>query len=384
MDFHSLYAAFEIHPSKKGASTHISQMTDELANSRSPELVCAILGDEVNNVREGIHYELFDRQVEHYLDRGSQFSAWLKEILRKHGNFEIAQFRDIWSGMPVLESKKAWLTIFEVNGFPSIELPYRYPDLSRDTLKKIRTLEMYCLTETDLIICPSYTIKNFLLSLGIMESKIEVITNGATIPENIIKPPDDLPGRYILYFGALQLWQGIDTMIKAFRYLSDMDDLNLVICSSQREKFSKPYFKLAEEWGISDRIQWRYRLEENELNSVIQGSLFTIAPLKDTTRNIVQGCSPLKIFESMANGKPVLASDIPPVREIITDGFDGHLVRPDRPSDLSRMIRFMVDYPDITTSLGIHARETIKNKFLWKDIKLRLQHLYLRHSVYAA
>ena len=86
----------------------------------------------------------------------------------------------------------------------------------------------------------------------------------------------------------------------------------------------------------------------------------------------------------MAKGIPVLASDIPVVREIITDGYDGCLVRPDRHSELSRMIRRMVDYPEQTRLLGENARRTILNKFLWSDIKLKLSGLYNRQKVSAA
>ncbi len=383
MSFHSLYAAFEIHPSAKGASTHIGHMIDALASSISPVLVCTLQGEEINNNDPRIGYRFFGEQVEHYLDRGSRYSASLRDILKATRPFEFAPYRAIWSGLPVLESGKSWMNIFEVNGFPSIELPYRYPDLGKETLRKIKELEMHCLLRSDLIICPSLTIKNFIVSLGIEESRIRVIPNGAE-PPAVTVPVPGLPENFILYFGALQLWQGIDTLIKAFRLVSDIKDTHLVICSSQREKFSKPYIKLAEDCGVIDRIQWHHQLDKERLGYVIDRSLFTVAPLKETSRNILQGCSPLKIFESMVQARAVVASDLPVVREILTRGYDGHLVRPDRPSELSRGMLKLLDDPDYAARLGRNAMDTVNAGYSWTTLKNRLIQLYRHHKLFAA
>lgn len=383
MHFISLYAAFEVYPSRKGASTHMDHMTEVLARSAPPLLCCTLEGEEMSVFDRHISYRRYTSSEIHYLDRGRNFSSWLSAQLKNERPFEIAQFRDIWSGLPILESRSAWLTVYEANGFPSIELPYRFPDISATTLKKIRSLEMYCLSESDIIICPSQTIKNFILSLGLRESKIHVIPNGAVIPEASLKP-QDLPENYILYFGAVQPWQGIDTLIRAFKNLQDMENLYLLICSAQREKYSRPYRKLGEQAGLAGKIRWFHLLDTGELNPIIEHSLFTVAPLKETARNTVQGCSPLKIFESMALGRTVLASDIPPVREIITDGYDGLLVRPDRPTELSRKIRMLVDFPRLAGQLGSQARQTIQKNFLWENSKTRLSQLFNTNRADAA
>ena len=375
MIFNSFYSAFELYPSRKGASTHIDHIVNALSNAFSPTLVCCIDSGEIPPSDPRIHYARFNQIIPHYLDRGREFSSFVNGILKSAPPFGIAQFRDIWSGLPVIKSAKAHVKVFEVNGLPSVELPYRYPDLGSDTLRKLRTVEMYCLEGSDLVICPSKIIRNFLKSLGIQDEKIHVFSNGAVIPQLTYKL-DSLPQRYITYFGALQHWQGLDVLIKAFNFLKDYNDIELVICSSQREKFSQPYLNLVGQLGLDCKIKWYYLLGKDELNSVIQNSLFTVAPLRETKRNTVQGCSPVKIFESMANGKAVIASDLPVVREIITDGIDGKLVRPDRPSELARAIRMLVDYPELTNNLGENARKTIIKKYQWDQIEKRLNDFY--------
>ena len=44
--------------------------------------------------------------------------------------------------------------------------------------------------------------------------------------------PVDAPDKYLLYFGALQSWQGVDVLLRSFARLRDLEDLYLVICAS--------------------------------------------------------------------------------------------------------------------------------------------------------
>ena len=78
----------------------------------------------------------------------------------------------------------------------------------------------------------------------------------------------------------------------------------------------------------------------------------------------------------MACGVPVVASDIPVVREIITENHDGKLVRPDRPAELSRSLRFIIDYPEYAAKIKENALKTIKSKFMWEQKKKELFDIY--------
>jgi glycosyltransferase involved in cell wall biosynthesis len=78
----------------------------------------------------------------------------------------------------------------------------------------------------------------------------------------------------------------------------------------------------------------------------------------------------------MAAGVPVVASDIPAIREIISDGIDGKLVRADRPSELARAIRVLLEYPEELRRLGDNARRKIEKQFTWGQATDKLQEIY--------
>ena len=203
-----------------------------------------------------------------------------------------------------------------------------------------------------------------------------MIPNGADLLD--IPPlPFQAPSRYILYFGALQRWQGIETLLRAFARLVDIPDLYLVICASTRERTSRLHRKLAARLGIDERIIWRYELRNEELVPWGAHAALTVAPLSECARNLDQGCAPLKILESMALGVPVVASNLPVTREIMGDGVGGQLIRADRPSELARTIRLLLDSPEELRALGESGRRRIEEKFTWSRSCALLHELYL-------
>lgn len=377
MEFKSLYAAFDLYPSAKGAATHIHQMSKALFGHFGSGYLY-VLGNErlpIYQNEENIEIYRFNQAIENYLERAETFGISLAEFIQNKKRVELVHFRDIWSGLALLGQNRRYKTVFEINSLMSIELPYRYPHLSKSVLQKIREIELFCIETSDAIICPSHSIKNNLGNLGAQSDKITVITNGAE-PDASFSEVENIPEFYILYFGALQYWQGVDDLIKAFAGLKDYQELKLVICSSNRPAIAKPYKKLAEKSGVSSSIIWKYQLPKEELNTWIKNAKFTIAPMKETERNLLQGFSPLKVFESMALGIPVVASNLESIHEIITDKENGRLVRPERPAELSRVMRFLLDYPDYTIKLGEKARETVKKKFTWEQKIKELSEIY--------
>ena len=340
-----------------------------------------VLGDESLPVyqREGdVEIIRCNPTAENLLERSLQFSRQLARLVAgQRDSLEICHFRDPWSGVPVLENRApGCVAVYEINGLPSIELPYRYPNVAPETLRKIRAAEQFCWSEADAIITPSRTMRENLIALGVTPEKISVVPNGAE-PKDKPPTPADAPQRYVMYFGALQRWQGVDNLLRAMSRLADLDDLWLVVCSSTHQRQSKVLRKLAEKLGVADRTLWFFGLDEEELAPWRANALLTVAPLTDCSRNIEQGCCPLKILESMAAGVPVVATDLPSVREIVTNRVDGWLVRPDRPSELAMAIRLMIEYPDRLRNMGEAARRRIEECFTWEESLARLSATYV-------
>lgn len=374
----SLYAAFDVYPSAKGAARHIQHMASTLFRFTHGGMLYVMGNEDLPAYQEeenNIIIKRYYQAIPNYLERAHAYSWYLKKEIERNSQLEICHFRDVWSGLAILQKERSYKTIYEVNGLYSIELPYRYPDLSRATLAKVRKLELKCMQESDRIITPSHTTKLNLAHMGIDPTKITVIPNGADQPI-YPKASPFIQNPYIIYFGALQPWQGVDVLLKAMQGLQDYPELRLVICSSSKARFIKAYKKLADKLGILDKVIWLYQLPQEVLNMWIRSALISVAPLKETERNLKQGCSPLKIFESMACGTAVLASDLPVVREVITNHKNGKLVRPDRPAVLSRGIRYLLEEEAERKRLAQNGQKHVLENYSWPTLTGKLMDLY--------
>jgi len=372
----ALYASFDRFPSRKGSAVHIDRFARALFAHAGGGLLYVLGGDGLPPYQREDEVEIvrFSRPTDNYLERALAFSARLEALLDQDGgSLRLAHFRDPWSGMAVVQRELA--TVYEVNGLPSVELPYLHPGIPRGTLERIAEVEQRCLDAADAVVAPSPVIAAALERRGVATDRIHVISNGADLAPPTPRPAG-APARYLLYFGALQPWQGLDTALRALARLTDLEDLELVVCASVHRRKAKPYRKLAARLGVEHRVRWHFALPEDQLAPWREHAVASLAPLRDCSRNVAQGCAPLKVLESMASGVPVLASDLPVVRDLVDDGEQGLLVAPDRPGELARAVRTLLDFPDRATAMGKAGRARVAERFSWEASVAALADLY--------
>jgi len=368
---------------------HIGEWADELFAVAGTGVLHVLGGDDLPAFQrddEGgrvIETVRFVDQVPNLLDRTEQYSRQLAAVTHEHlGSLELVHVRDPWSARGVLAAAaragrdRPFRFVYEVNGLPSIELPYTFPALSPATLDKVRDLERRALAEADAVATPSRVLAARLVRLGVPAERITVIPNGARLPGARPPRPADAPDRYLVYVGALQRWQGVDTLLAALARLADVDDLRLVICSATPAKRARPYARLAERLGVDGRIDWHFRVPHGDVAGWLAHAVLSVAPLADVARNVDQGCCPLKIIESMAVGTPVVASDLAVVRELVVDGAHGRLVPADRPAALARAIRVLLEYPERTAAMGVAAQAVVGSSLTWEASRASLRELY--------
>ncbi|XRQ05612.1 glycosyltransferase family 4 protein [Actinomadura welshii] len=378
MRHRAAYVAFDRFPSSKGSGVHIAQMAGELFDRFGGGLLAAIGGPDLPRYqREGTReIARFDAGIPNLIDRAEAFSGWVAAHLEPHlGTLEVCHVRDPWSALPAVAGRRRHSVVYEVNGLPSIEMSHTWPWAAPSTLGKIRELERHCLKRSDAVVVPSRVIGDAVGALGVPESRIHLVPNGADVRPTPPRPAD-APGRYVVYVGALQPWQGLDVLMRAFARLADLDDLRLVVCASVPERRAKPLRRLAERIGAAERIDWRFTLPHHEVAAWLAHAEVSVAPLTGCARNLDQGCAPLKVIESMAAGVPVVASDLPAVRELMADGEHGRLVPADRPAELARAVRILLEYPEEAAAMGRRGKRRIEEGLTWARSRARLAEVY--------
>jgi len=74
--------------------------------------------------------------------------------------------------------------------------------------------------------------------------------------------------------------------------------------------------------------------------------------------------SPLKMFEYMAAQRPIIASDLPSIREILNEN-NAVLIKPDSPDDLARGIEQLLKKPDFSAKIAKRAYQDVQ-RYTWQ------------------
>src|SRR5690606_28470778 len=82
--------------------------------------------------------------------------------------------------------------------------------------------------------------------------------------------------------------------------------------------------------------------------------------------------SPLKLFEYMAAGRPIVASDLHALREVLRHDENALLVAPDSPAALAEALRRLIDGRELSRRLAQRARQDAA-EYGWDTRALRLE-----------
>ncbi len=386
-----LYGAFDAYPGRKGAQAHIRTNLRALA-ARGGEatLLCLGTGGSFRDPDSGAMVHAFAADERNMLRRSELFGRFIAEKADAMAADPpaVIHFRDIWSGFPLLfhPLSRGRGIVFEVNGLPSVELPSRYPRLSENGSlpARLRRMEDECLGRADRVITISRRTARYLAERGCDAGKIVVIPNAADPPGPSTSLSEEFEDpekaacqgrKVILYAGTLSCWQGLHTLLEAAALLGHRRDFHLVVAASTGKGIHR-LGKHAVARGLDDRLTVLGGVHQHAMTDLYTRAYLSAAPLARGARNELQGCCPLKIVESMACGTPVVASDLPAVRELIDSGSDGMLVSPGSSRALAFALEKLLDNGALRDRLALGARDRARRDFGTRLYGERLYEVY--------
>ena len=378
-----LYTAFDIVPSPKGASTHILHNLRGLVNSQfDVHLITpndgllptedTIEGAKVTRISQDL--------TQNFLARAVHFGKSVMSHLALNQDYDVVHFRNIWDGFSITQNKNKfkYKTLFEVNGLPSIELKYHYPGLDSELLSKIKEQEIATLHLSDAIICPSHVTREYIASLGLDRKLVTVIPNGVSPSDFSPSPLSTRENRIpvLLYIGTLADWQGLDVLIKALPKILEQKQVKLQIVGRGRYRQRKMLAKQIRKLGLEEHVLIQPAVPHHEIPQLISNADICVAPLGLNDRNVTQGACPIKVLEYMAAGRPLLASNMPIVRELVREDIDALLFSPNDPDDLARQIFALLNDFELSQRLASSASERALTKFTWHESQKKLHKVY--------
>jgi len=149
----------------------------------------------------------------------------------------------------------------------------------------------------------------------------------------------------ILIFGRISPYKGIEELCRAFSLVvTEYADAKLIIAGSGEYNFNTADFKASQNYVFLNRY-----IPNDELVQLIQESQFVVCPYKDATQSGV-------IMTSFALDKPVVATNVGGLKEMVIHNQTGLLIEPNNIPQLANSIKWMFKNPDIIEEM----RDNIK------------------------
>ncbi|MDO8521784.1 MAG: glycosyltransferase [bacterium] len=212
-------------------------------------------------------------------------------------------------------------------------------------------------------------LKQSLIKNGVPAEKIVVAPDAVDLSEFRITPSREVwrvhhvdPQKKIaLYTGHFYGWKGAETLAEAARHLpSDVEVVLMGGVDRELADFQKTY--------ANSHVHVIGYQPRKQIPSFLMSADVLVLPSSAKPKISSHYTSPLKLFQYMASGVPIVASDLPSIREILTTE-SAFLFEPDNATDLAQKIEYALSHPDEARTHALFARETVK-KYTW-DARVR-------------
>jgi glycosyltransferase involved in cell wall biosynthesis len=176
-------------------------------------------------------------------------------------------------------------------------------------------------------------------------------------------------GAEVCYVGGIDLNRGIAEVVQAMGLVQSTVRLNL--CG----RFSEP----GVEQACKEMAGWKFINEKGFVDRIgVRQVLSTSVAGLVTLRPIINyiDALPIKMFEYMSAGIPVIASDFPLWREIVMGNRCGICVDPMDPKSIAKAVDYLVQHPDEARQMGQNGQRAVSERYNWSAEESKLFSFY--------
>ena len=201
---------------------------------------------------------------------------------------------------------------------------------------------------------------------------VRVVPNGCDPPPAALPPAStDDPPR-VVYAGQLYPWKGVDVLVEA---LARVPRARLVILGGiEGERDLQRVRSLVRSLGLQDRTEMPGLVPHERVREELARAAAVVVPVLRTAMT-ERHTSPLKAFEALAAGRPLVMSDLPSSREIVRDGETALLVPPGDAAALAAALARLLDDAALARRLGENGWRAA-SLFSWDARATKLRALF--------
>lgn len=177
-------------------------------------------------------------------------------------------------------------------------------------------------------------------------------------------------GKVILFFGMIRENKGLKDLINAFNDLQkEMENVHLIIAGKGKDEEVNVYKTMIHKLNLDNKIITHfYFIKDEDVNIYFQAADIVVLPYLEIYQSGI-------LHIAFSFSRPVIATDVGSMNEIIEDSINGFLIKPGNVSELFSKMRYALSNDDLLTNLTIGAGETAK-RYSQSKIAIQYKKLY--------
>jgi len=262
--------------------------------------------------------------------------------------------------------------VLEVNA-PLVTEQERFRELRLKTLADTIESEVWC--RADHVVAVSEAVREFALGRGVPDERITVLPNGVDtarfhsgVDGRNVRERLGLVGRPVIAFvGSLKPWHGVDFLLEAFALIRRRIPEVALLVVGEGPGLADLQARVASE-SLQDAVILTGRVAHAEVPEYIAAADLTVAPY------VAQHgfyFSPLKVVESLAAGRPVVAPKLGQLPALLQDGLTGILYPPGDLAAFVASVAALLGDPARLRTMGRRAAEAAGVNFSWANTARR-------------
>jgi len=200
---------------------------------------------------------------------------------------------------------------------------------------------------------------------------LAVVPDGTRIAVDPGRAIDDQQQGAVVYAGHLYAWKGVDVLLDALGQLGGVR--GVIVGGYEKEPDLARLRERAARLGISDRVTFTGLVPPSAVAAYLRAARVLVLP-NPASAISTRFTSPLKLFEYMAAGRPIVASDLPSIREVLRHEENALLVEPGNPTALAAGVRRLLEDRALADRLARAAMTDVQD-YSWDRRAERLEAL---------
>jgi glycosyltransferase involved in cell wall biosynthesis len=381
-----LYITLENLSLHKGSVVHVREIIAGLRKLGHEVGLIACSWDRFEKADRfyNLHKSLGFRRQPHFISSILLFIYLIKVLPR----YDILYARDYHTVLIALIPRIIFnkRLVFEINGIAHEEWKLKGDSILNLVISTlIRKAEGLAVRYSDRIVSVTPQIASYLVrQFYCPEDKVEVISNG--VNTRIFHPIQDEASllewrrkfgiereeKVVAFVGNLAPWQGVEYLVQlAPLLISTIENIKFMVIGNGilRKGLEAEVKRL----GVSRYFLFTGMVHYKQIPLYINIADIGVAPFI-SKRNRKTGVSPLKVFEYMACGKPVVASRIEGMEFVEAEGA-GLLVEPEDLISLETVLFELLKDPQKREGMGQRGLQIVQDRFSWDSAALRIEKL---------